>query len=376
MLNNLINWVGRSHQTISILFMLITLVSTKCYGHTDDYIMGYTTSIIHELAPNETIEIHLDNKNLNLIVKHKDLDPVIKAKLLNRLNESSLFDHIEISSDHSSLPGTAPKGCPVKMHEKQSSLKILPPGAIYDSPIADPKWPKFSAGYQKHFKNIYGKKIFNLSFGENLSLLRYKQNQWQYELGVQAGLFGIMDIHSFPTKLINSDYFIGVGLSVNYDKAWQNLFQVSHLSSHLGDEFLISRPDYLNRRINLSYETLKWFTAYKINSFRPYIAFGYLVHRDPSYIKPFTLEAGVDFISEEAFLFNSTRFVGGLHTHFWSQNNFKSSLNVRTGLQLGSPVWRGRHLQFLIDYSVGKSRHGQFFNKNENYIGLMIAVSN
>jgi hypothetical protein len=266
--------------------------------------------------------------------------------------------------------------CSLNSHTSQPSHEILPSDVIYDPPIADPKWPKFSVGYQKHFKNTYGKRIFDLSFGENVPLIRYKTDGWAYELGLQAGLFGLMDVDSSPTRLINSDYFVGGGLSLVYDRKWQNLFQFSHLSSHLGDEFLISRPDYINKRVNLSYEAFKWFTAYKFNSFRPYVGFGYLVHRDPSALKPFSFEAGIDYISEKSFLFDTTRYVCGIHTHFLSQNNFGPSFNIRTGLQTEDAVWRGRHMQFLIEYSQGKSRHGQFYAKKEHYVGLRVAFSN
>lgn len=90
-----------------------------------------------------------------------------------------------------------------------------------------------------------------------------------------------MDISSNPTRLINSDYFVGLGFSLVKSKKWENIFQVSHLSSHLGDELIVSNPSLTRKRINLNYETVKWITAYKINDFRPYIGAGYIVHRDP-----------------------------------------------------------------------------------------------
>jgi hypothetical protein len=33
-------------------------------------------------------------------------------------------------------------------------------------------------------------------------------------------------------------------------------------------------------------------------------------------------------------------------------------------------------MQFLIEYSQGKSRHGQFYAKKEHYIGFRVAFSN
>jgi len=338
--------------------------------------MGYVSCIINDIIPEEKVEYYIQNENLIIHLLKNELDVSTKEKLVHRLKETKFFKYVEIKNPESKTNSTPPKDAMVvEPQSSVSTLKLLPAGVLYDSPIADPKWPKFSAGYQRHLKKIYGKDIFSLSFGENLALLRYSNNSWSYELGAQAGLFGLMDIGSNPTRLINSDYFIGAGLSIVYERKWQNLIQFAHTSCHLGDEFLISRPDYLKKRINLSYEYLKWYTAYKFKTIRPYIGIAYLVHRDPSSLKPLTLEVGVDYVSEAKFMFDTTHYILGVHTHHWSENNFKQSLNIRTGLQLDNPVWGGRHLQFMIDYSVGKSRHGQFFKKNEHYIGLLVAIS-
>ena len=363
---------------VGISLTVICALLNNGYAFSQDYRIGYVACIINDSVPEEKLDFYIKNEKLYINLFERDLDHSTKEKLLQRLKKTNFFKTINIIVVETQTPSTTVKDAAnsVKSQASQSSHELLPAGVIYDSPIADPKWPKFSAGLQKHFKNVYGKNVFNLSFGENLSLIRYKTDGWAYEVGLQAGLFGLMDVGSSPTRLINSDYFVGGGLSMVYDRKWQNLFQFSHLSSHLGDEFLISRPDYVNKRVNLSYEAFKWFTAYKFHSLRPYVGFGYLVHRDPSTLKPFTLEGGVDYISPTSFLFDTTRFVCGIHTHFWSANNFKPSFNIRTGLQLEDPVWRGRCLQFLIEYSQGKSRHGQFYAKKEHSIGFMVTVSN
>ncbi len=362
-----------------ILFLNTIIISAflnNCYSFSQEYITGYVCCVINDLVPEEELDFYIDNEKLHIRLLRRDLDWSTREKLLQRLKNTNFFKEIDITMVSAQASSAPTKNPCTPNSPSQSSHEVLPAGAIYDSPIADPKWPRFAAGYQKHVKNAYGKGVFGLSFGENISLLRYKTDGWAYELGLQAGLFGLMDVGASPTRLINSDYFVGAGISLVYDRKWQNLFQFSHLSSHLGDEFLISRPDYVNKRVNLSYEAFKWFTAYKFNSLRPYIGFGYLVHRDPSTIKPFTLEGGVDYISEKSFLFDTTRYVLGIHTHLWSQNNFKPSFNIRTGLQLEDSVWRGRHMQFLIEYSQGKSRHGQFYKKKEQYVGLLVAFSN
>lgn len=352
------------------------LIFSKCYSYSQDYEIGYVSCIINGLIPEEKVNFYIKNKELHITLLERELEPSTKEKLIKSLERTNFFQKIHITLGRSETALQGPEeGSALTSHASHSTFELLPEGVIFDTPIADPRWPRFSAGYARHLNKIYGKDVFNLSFGENFSLTRYKTDGWAYELGLQAGLTGLMDIGSSPTRLINSDYFIGAGLSFVYNRKWQNLIQFSHLSSHLGDEFLISRPNYIRKRVNLSYEAFKWFTAYKFNSLRSYIGFGYLIDRDPSTLKPFTLEGGIDYLSENKFLYDTTRYVFGGYTHLWSQNNFKPSLSIRSGLQLENPIWGGRHLQFLIDYSQGKSRHGQFYKKNEQYVGFIIAVS-
>ena len=151
---NITNRITRYHQPLCIIIAITTFLSSRSFAQTDEYLKGYTACINHELAPNETIDIYLENKNLNLVVRNTEIDPLTKSNLQERLTKTTLFDHITICSDQTNNDHkSAPRWRPVKMHESEPTLKILPAGSLYDSPIADPKWPRFSAGYQKHLKN-------------------------------------------------------------------------------------------------------------------------------------------------------------------------------------------------------------------------------
>lgn len=362
---------------IYLTFVLgfITLATPPLsFSHSKDYYLGYVRSITDDAIPEEDVQLTITNHCLYLTIHGDPLDIHVEQRLKERILRTNYFKDIHIQYKNQTQAPETNLPLPVTT-EKPGAHELMPSGTIYNAPIGDPKWPRFSVGYQNHFKKNAARSIYFLSFGENLALYRHKNNSEIYELGIQAGLFGAMDISSNPTRLINSDYFVGLGLSIVKSKKWQNMIQFSHLSSHLGDELLVSNPHLTTKRINLSYETLKWLTAYKFNSLRPYAGIGYIVHRDPSSIKPLTLEGGLDYVSEEKFIFRTTRAVAGIHVHSWEENKFKPTFNVRTGLQLENPVWQGRFLQGLIDYSYGKSRHGQFYKQKEHYIGVLISLS-
>jgi len=357
-----------------VLLLLSFAFVTEGYAYSKDHCLGYVQAITDELLPERKISTKLRKRSLEITIDGQPVDSETEQMLLARLKKTHFFEGVKIVFPQK--PELYEKAGALEESAKLcTAYEALPAGTIYHAPIADPKWPRFSVGYQIPFKNTFGKKIFSLSFGENLALIRARNHDFIYEIGIQAGLTGLMDVSSKPTRLINSDYFVGVGLSTVHAQHWQNLIQISHLSSHIGDELLIDNPSLTGKRINLSYETLKWFTAYAFKSIRPYVAFAYMINRDPSYIKPFSFEIGCDYLSEDKFLFDTTRYVFGIHGHFWQQNHYKPTLNVRTGLQLENPIWRGRFLQFLLEYGKGPSRQGQFFSKKEHYIGIMVALA-
>lgn len=156
--------------------------------------MGYVACIIGDCIPEEELDFYINNENLHLRLLKRNLDSVTKEKLMHRLKKTNFFKKIDITVGYSSTSSEANNATyPLNSQVSKSSHEILPASTIYDSPIADPKWPRFSAGYSKHLKKTYGRSIFNLSFGENLPLLRCRTDGWSYELGLQAGVFGLMD---------------------------------------------------------------------------------------------------------------------------------------------------------------------------------------
>jgi hypothetical protein len=362
-----------------VTFWCTLSILSPSFAQSEEYLRGYVAAIINEALPQEEIKYYIKDNQLNIIVVGTELDSLTQDKLINRLEASNYFSKINVSSSQDlpikDKPHNTYATSNLHVSPSISKLEIIPNGVIYEAPIADPKWPKFSAGYQRHFSSVYGKNIFDLAFGENLALLRYHASTIAYEIGIQAGLTGLMDFSKSPSKLINSDYFVGIGLSIVYDKKWQNLIQFSHISSHIGDEFIISRPRYLDKRINLSYEALKWYTAYKFGSFRPYIGLGYLMDQDPSYLKPFTIETGLDYLSRTKILWDKARFIFGINAFFWNETKYSPRVNVSTGIQLDNPVWSGRTLKFLLNYTNGNSRHGQFYKKREKYLGVSVNIS-
>ena len=120
--------------------------------------------------------------------------------------------------------------------------------------MADPKQPQTFATIQQTqvLESKTSNTISSVALGENFGLWsRRKEGSCDgTQVGLLMGAFSQFNL-SGPTELINTDFLIGVPVS------WRSEFvsarvRLYHQSSHLGDQFLLSRPGF--NAIELSFE--------------------------------------------------------------------------------------------------------------------------
>ena len=153
---------------------------------------------------------------------------------------------------------------------------ILAKNPLFQSLIADRRWPHFSVAYQRYLGNKELNDVGAPSFGESFSLYRFA-GPWEstMEVGIQAGVFSIFDLDSQSHDLVNADYLVGLPLSVKNGN-FSTHTSVYHQSSHLGDEFLLHHRT--QERVNLSYEGISHLFSYHCQR-----ALGFMVAVDISF---------------------------------------------------------------------------------------------
>lgn len=284
-------------------------------------------------------------------------------------------DNLKIKNIYSLIPLIFALSATSHAANNTDDYVLLPPTNLYDAPIADPRWPKFLIGVSHDFDGNYGKSLWTFDFGEDIGLLKFGNPKYPFEFGIQAGAFGIMDISSNPSRLLNTDYLVALYISHVHNN-FQHLWQINHQSSHVGDEFLLSAQAQNFTRINLSCNMIKYSLRYKSSpSFSPYISAGYIFNADPNSIKRLDFSGGVDLYSKKIIFKDSTRLVAGAFINSWEENNYHPSVVVRAGLQYERVKYCNRFFQFLIEYTGGKSQQGQFYNTNVQQLGFLIAFS-
>lgn len=247
---------------------------------------------------------------------------------------------------------------------------FLPRDLLFNSLLADPRWPHFSASYQRHVNSDRLENVGSATFGETFSFYRIG-GPWGslIEIGLQAGVFSIFDMDSSSTDLVNADYIVAVPISMKKNN-FSMMAKIFHQSSHLGDEFLLS--DITQERINLSYEGVDTLLSYYLPyGFRLYGGGGYLFDREPSDMKPWIAQGGLEFNSPGAWWNGALRPVAAVDVQSREESNWDVDVSVRAGVQFENPEFLSRKLKLLFEYYKGRSPNGQFYlDEEEEFFGV------
>lgn len=246
-----------------------------------------------------------------------------------------------------------------------ASFRFLPVGDVFRPLLADPKERQFFMSFLGLRSDRADYTAWSVGFGESLGIARWVTGKFQTQVGVAAGVFSQFNWSSESRDLINTDFTFGV---VGTER-WGFVSargQLYHQSSHLGDEFLMNNPV---PRINLSYEALEGVLALETGRGRVYGGGERLLTADPPTLKKNALHAGLEYRGKESgkVFF---RPVAGIDVKWGDQQNWRRSISVKAGPELGQPTARERHARLMFEYYHGTSPYGQFYNLNVQYWGL------
>jgi hypothetical protein len=373
--------VSRSIELLALAVVVAAASSALAGPAEDAYIAGYVAAVL---------ERQLDVKGSRITVKDgvvtieaAGLATSDREKLVSTLSTIAGVTRVMVvdlpkppataSPAAAPLPTTAatPSGPAVEAEVPRRGLEILPKGLLFAPLIADPRWPHFSAVYQRFHKDARLENAATATLGETFSLLRgpLATSGGAWEVGIQAGVFSLFDLDAPSTDLVNSDYIVGFPFAYRLGN-FSAMARVYHQSSHLGDEFLIeNRVD----RVNLSYEAVDVRLSYEITDWlRVYGGAGYIVRRDPDDLKPWSTQMGAEVRSPWTFLAGTLRPLAAVDVQYREQNDWHTDLSVRAGVQFEKLPIFDRRIQLLVEYFNGYSPNGQFYREKVEYLGIGI----
>jgi hypothetical protein len=250
-----------------------------------------------------------------------------------------------------------------EVERSERFLQIMPNGLIYRSYMAGVKEPRFASVWSS--ENDFGP-VWDIAIGGRVGILRYgttddnRPEGWQ--LDFEGAVFPRLDPNGVSTPLIAADYRAGIPLTYGRGPLHCK-FAYYHLSSHLGDEFLLSTG---HPRINYTRDALVLGAGYYCtDALRVYGEVGYAFNAVDG-AKPWEVQFGADLSPPHTGLKGSP--FAAVNAHLREEVNFGGNFVAQAGWQ-----WRqyanGRIFRLGVQYFNGMSDRYEFFDDYENKVG-------
>jgi len=345
-----------------LLFLLVLSRPVAAGPTSDEYIRGYAAAILQR-----DFQITADSLEVQygvIYIQGLEASDVIDDRIKTALSAIDGVRRVVVTREGEVLAQT-------EMPEITPKVNVfLPRDLLFSSLLADPRWPHFSVSYQHHIDNDRLENIGSANFGETFSIYRFG-GPWGslMEVGLHAGVFTIFDLAAESHDLVNADYYVAIPLSLKKNN-FSAMARIFHQSSHLGDEFLLS--DRSQQRINLSYEGFDTLLSYHLPlGFRVYGGAGYLFGRDPSDLKPWIAQSGLEFKSHTAWWKGALRPIAAVDLQSREETDWRADVSLRAGVQFENPDFLSRKLKLMFEYYKGRSPNGQLYIRDvEEYFGI------
>lgn len=243
------------------------------------------------------------------------------------------------------------------------SHQMLPDGLIFDSYLAGTKESRFSL----HLVSNRGDgTLFDGTLGTRIGIWRYgttdpfRPEGWQLDVEgsgqVRLDLPEGRDVRSVDFR---------AGVPITYGVGPHRVkFAYYHLSSHVGDEFLLKNPAFDRRNYSRDVLVLGY-SYYMMPRLRAYAEAGWAFYSDVSL--PWEFQFGLDFAPCGPTGLRGAPF-GAVNVHLREEVNFGGGFTFEAGW-----AWRGTDASMLrtgLFYYNGESNQFSFFDEHEEQIGF------
>lgn len=245
--------------------------------------------------------------------------------------------------------------------------------------IADPREVTYSAGW-RFDDQVLARNVIDVSFGDSVPFYRWcKIWPWDGEMQIdlEGALWAVFDPLHESAPLINADYYGGLVLSYAIGE-WAFRLRGYHISSHIGDEFLIDHPHF--RRRNVSNEYIDFYVSCDwTDEIRLYSGIGYIVGEDSEFhIGRFFGAVGTEIrLHRLGFVDWCTHLYGEpfLGMHFRHNKSFKHHVDATyvLGYEWGKLCGLCRKVRLYMEYHDGYSLEGQFQKDATNYFSIRMS---
>ncbi len=244
---------------------------------------------------------------------------------------------------------------------------------------ADPRQLTASVGWRFNDR-VIEKHVIDVSYFDIIPGVRFfnifaPEGQLQFDL--EGALWAIFQPTMESSPLVNADYFIGAALTYRL-YCWSLRLRGYHISSHIGDEFLLNHPDF-NRK-NPSAEFIDLFASYDMSDdLRLYAGVGYVPFSDPTFpCKNWFFQGGAEaylpwfrFVSCANMLEGRPYFA--MNFLFREDVNMEIDQTYVLGYEFAKLTGLERKFRIYMEYHDGYSLEGQFCLQRTDYFSIRIS---
>jgi len=279
-------------------------------------------------------------------------DPPLETKVLDSISPPAV-------SLKQSLPVSTTSG------SDELSWQVLPDGVLYKSYLAGLKESRFSTVFLYDddrgwlWDSTLGGQVGIVRFGSSGSV---RPQGWQ--LDMDGAVMPRLDVEH-GDDLDSADFRFGTLLTWSSDPLAVR-FGYCHISSHLGDEFLLRHSGY--ERLNYVRDGLLLGAALQLTQdVRVYSEAGWAFSYDGG-AKPWEFQFGSEYTPAPRNMCRPAPYAA-INGHLRQELGFGGYVNVVAGWQ-----WWGqdsdRQFRFGLQYTNGKSSQYSFFNRFEQLTGI------
>jgi len=341
---------------------------------TDPYLEGYIQALV---------DMHF--YEFQVIVTVKDHKVYLTNLPKNELTSTSIINFVKDLPGVQSVERKELSQSEIASREKyveQPRVEGIwfPQATILFQPvIADPREPYNYAAY-RYGDHVVGIEAAAVGIGDEFPLFRWRDVfRWNgaLQIGIEGAIWAVFNFHDVPHRnnetceLVNTDYFLGIPLTYAYDR-WSFRARLYHISSHLGDEFIVNHPDYLYKRRNPSFEALEFMTSYQLSGhLRVYFGPGFILHSDQSFPMQYLYAkygTELKILGQKLYYHQlyGTPFLA-IHLENWQIRDWDLELFIQMGYELSKLSGLGRKMRLFLEYHHGHSYEGQFFLEKTQY---------
>ena len=259
---------------------------------------------------------------------------------------------------------------------EDNTVFLLPGGAPSFLPFkADPRAVEMSAAWRYNDSHhIFEQNVAAVSYGDQATLCRLIR-PWGYngyfDFGIEGALWAFFEILDESAPLVNADYYVGFPFTYVMDD-WQFRLRVFHISSHIGDEFLIDHPSFHRR--NPSSEYLDLFASWYYNPWlRLYAGLGIILRSDETYrFKKYYAEYGFEqYIPRFASYYNRAEVLGipyfAAHMRTRADDRYRFDGSFALGYEWSRLGIEEKVLRVFLMAHEGYCFDGQFSRQRNNW---------